>query len=151
MSCTCVSTENIKVKVPNKISSKKKNKHNRSSSIQVPRSSSISQESINSPIKLQLMSMKRKDAYGNEIEKGSKKHKVTFVDKLEKRELVDYSDYKESEPVLSPEKNDIKVYRINAKEISFRRKRTSSFDIDQLPERKENQPDKVNCELCIVF
>lgn len=151
MSCTCLSTENNKEKAPNKISSKKKGKYNRSYSIQVPRSSSILKGSLNIPLKFQIMTMKRKDAYGNEIEKGSKKHKVTFVDKVEKRELVDYSDYKESEPILSPEKESVKVYRINAKELSFRRQRTSSFDNGQLPGRKENQPAKLNCELCIVF
>ena len=93
----------------------------------------------------------RKDAFGTKIEKGSKKHKVSFVDTIEgPKTLVEYADYKEAKErkhiiVVNPLKwkpKEDNVYHIN-----YKRRRTNSVDLDSTTKNK----DKVNCELCIIF
>ena len=152
MSCRCVNTRNnTKPKESKTITSKKTYRTFRSSSIQMmPRASSTFNEEIN-PMIIQLKP--RKDAFGNSIQKGSKNHKVSFIDKLEnKKELVDYTEFKENESIVPKKRIKSNVYHINSREGSHRPRRTSSFDFDLIQrDNKSGNKDKVNCELCIVF
>lgn len=135
-----------------KISSKKKRMH-RSSSIKLPRTSNDCPQNIISPALIFLSRNSRKDAFGTMIEKGSKKHKVSFVDTIDTpKSLVEYAEYKEPKErkkiilikPLNPkvkEENQSEVYHIN-----YKRRRTNSVDIEPVKNK-----DRVNCELCIVF
>lgn len=152
MSCRCVDTRNnTKQNESKTISSKKTFRTFRSSSIQMmPRAS----RTYNEEIKPTLITLKpRKDAFGNSIQKGSKKHRVSFIDKVEtKKELVDYTEFKENESVVPKKKIKTDVYHINIREGNYRPRRTSSFDLDLIQKvNKYANKDKVNCELCIVF
>ena len=62
----------------------------------MPRASSTFNEQINKP---------RKDAFGNSIQKGSKNHRVSFIDKLDnKKDLVDLTEFKENESIVPRKK-----------------------------------------------
>ena len=115
----------------------------------MPRASSTFNEQIN-PMIIQLKP--RKDAFGNSIQKGSKNHRVSFIDKVEtKKELVEYSEFRENESIVPKKKIKTDVYHINIREGS-RFRRTSSFDLGSIQkENKSANKDKVNCELCFVF
>ena len=116
----------------------------------MPRASSTFNEQIN-PMIIQLKP--RKDAFGNSIQKGSKNHRVSFIDKLDNKEdLVDLTEFKENESIVPRKKIKTDAYHINIREGSYRPRRTSSFDLDSIQrENKSYNKDKVNCELCIVF
>ena len=130
MSCRCVETRNnTKHNESKTITSNKTHRTFRSSSIQLmPRASRTY------------------------ILKGSKKHRVSFIDKVEtKKDLVEYSEFKENESIVPKKKIKTDVYHINIREGS-RFRRTSSFDLGSIQkENKSANKDKVNCELCFVF
>ena len=151
MSCRCVETRNnTKHNESKTITSNKTHRTFRSSSIQLmPRASRTYNEEIHPTI---IALKPRKDAFGNSILKGSKKHRVSFIDKVEtKKDLVEYSEFKENESIVPKKKIKTDVYHINIREGS-RFRRTSSFDLGSIQkENKSANKDKVNCELCIVF
>lgn len=151
MSCRCVETRNnTKHNESKTITSNKTHRTFRSSSIQLmPRASRTYNEEIHPTI---IALKPRKDAFGNSIQKGSKKHRVSFIDKVEtKKELVEYSEFRENESIVPKKKIKTDVYHINIREGS-RVRRTSSFDLGAIQkESKASNKDKVNCELCIVF
>ena len=152
MSCRCVETRNnTKHNESKTITSNKTHRTFRSSSIQLmPRASRTYNEEIHPTI---IALKPRKDAFGNSILKGSKKHRVSFIDKVEtKKDLVEYSEFKENESIVPKKKIKTDVYHINIREGSYRPRRSSSFDLDSIQrENKSYNKDKVNCELCIVF
>ena len=97
----------------------------------------------------------RKDAFGTMLEKGSKRHKVSFVDSIEiPKSLVEYVEYKETKErkkfiLIKPLKTKPKMKEENQNEvyhINYKRRRTNSIDLVPV-----NNKDRVNCELCIVF
>ena len=151
MSCRCVETRNnTKHNESKTITSNKTHRTFRSSSIQLmPRASHTYNEEIHPTI---IALKPRKDAFGNSILKGSKKHRVSFIDKVEtKKDLVEYSEFKENESIVPKKKIKTDVYHINIREGS-RFRRTSSFDLGSIQkENKSANKDKVNCELCFVF
>lgn len=151
MSCHCVETRNnTKHNESKTITSNKTYRTFRSSSIQLmPRASRTYNEEIHPTI---IALKPRKDAFGNSILKGSKKHRVSFIDKVEtKKDLVEYSEFKENESIVPKKKIKTDVYHINIREGS-RFRRTSSFDLGSIQkENKSANKDKVNCELCFVF
>ena len=151
MSCHCVETRNnTKHNESKTITSNKTCRTFRSSSIQLmPRASRTYNEEIHPTI---IALKPRKDAFGNSIIKGSKKHRVSFIDKVEtKKDLVEYSEFKENESIVPKKKIKTDVYHINIREGS-RFRRTSSFDLGSIQkENKSANKDKVNCELCFVF
>ena len=151
MSCRCVETRNnTKHNESKTITSNKTHRTFRSSSIQLmPRASRTYNEEIHPTI---IALKPRKDAFGNSILKGSKKHRVSFIDKVEtKKDLVEYSEFKENESIVPKKKIKTDVYHINIREGS-RFRRTSSFDLGSIQkENKSANKDKVNCELCFFF
>ena len=58
----------------------------------MPRASSTFNEQINKP---------RKDAFGNSIQKGSKNHRVSFIDKLDNKERPCWFNWIQGEWVYS--------------------------------------------------
>ena len=151
MSCRCVQTRSdTKHNESKTITSNKTHRTFRPSSSQLmPRASRTYNEEIHPTI---IALKPRKDAFGNSILKGSKKHRVSFIDKVEtKKDLVEYSEFKENESIVPKKKIKTDVYHINIREGS-RFRRTSSFDLGSIQkENKSANKDKVNCELCFVF
>lgn len=136
------------------LSSKKKRMH-QSSSIKLPRTTNDCTQNIISPVMIFPTRNNRKDAFGTMLEKGSKRHKVSFVDSIETpKSLVEYVEYKETKErkkfiLIKPLKTKPKMKEENQNEvyhINYKRRRTNSIDL--VPVKNK---DRVNCELCIVF
>ena len=98
----------------------------RSSSTAMPRKAVSSKDIVQKKIPKPAQKI-RKDAYGTRIERGGKKHKVSFVDNVFNGCLVEVEDFDEEEMIRVPV-----------------RRRAS---VDNLKHEK----DKINCELCMIF
>ena len=128
-------SENKRKKV---ITKRTKRSINRCSSMEMPRKAS-NIEMIKGSSILILNGKIRKDAFGNNILKGSKAHKVTFVDKICSKDLAQVSDYIDNQPVSKKDN----AYHLNIKKNVLKKR---SLDTSNL-----EQKSKLNCEMCLIF
>lgn len=110
-----------KVYTYRKISSKKDNNRKKVES-KMPRTSHMIEGSDEFVVINKPLSVERKDAYGVKISKIKRKHRVTFIDQIDKsKQLVDVID-----------DNNIKIVKTK------RRARSKDFDT-------------INCKVCIIM
>ena len=84
----------------------------------------------------------RKDAFGTPITKGSRKHKVTFIDDIKKTNKADISEIKEAENQTPKEENK---YVIRIKKSNEEKE-----DSKETIQRRE-EGEIVKCRGCIIF
>lgn len=86
----------------------------------------------------------RKDAFGTPITKGSRKHRVTFIDDLKKTNIADISEIKEVENQTSKEENKYVIkYRKSNEE--------KEKDDDKETIQRKEEGEIVKCRGCIIF
>lgn len=126
MSCTCTNVvekkKNENGNTIRRISSKKGQRKESKYILKMPRTSNIDISPSKCTLIQRANEIKRKDAYGKEINKESKKYKVTFIDQIDK-----------SKPLVEVIGDNNKVIR-------------EKHDV-----LKKYNNAHVDCQVCIIF
>lgn len=86
----------------------------------------------------------RKDAFGTPITKGSRKHKVTFIDDIKKTNIADISEIKEAENQGTKEEENKYV-------IKYKKTNEEKIKEEYTNNRKREEGEIVKCRGCLIF